>query len=104
MEHKSELVRLEEIVDNVLAKYKQAKKTCANLELMLEERNAECDKLKETIAELRDERGVVGERVAGLIDRIEKWETELETGELAGDEDLAEQQGKLFQNDQDAAM
>jgi len=102
MENKSELIRLEEFVDNLLAKYKQMKETSATLEIMLEERDAECSKLMETIAELRSERSVVGDRVTGLIDRIERWESELEGDELSGEDDLAKLQGKLFQ-DNDAA-
>jgi len=103
MENKSELVRLEEFVDKLLAKYSQMKETCANMGTMLEQRDNECVKLKETVAELRSERNVVGERVTGLIDRIEQWESELEANELSGGEDLAELQGKLFQDSEAAA-
>ena len=103
MENKSELIRLEEFVDNLLAKYKKMKETCATQEIMLEERDIECSKLKGTIAELRSERSVVGERVTGLIDRIERWESELEGDELSGEEDLAKLQGKLFRDSEAAA-
>jgi len=103
MENNSELIRLEEFVDNLLGKYKKLKEACVSLEKMLEERDAQCDKLKETITELRSERTVVGERVAGLIGRIEKWERELETGDEPGEEDLAKLQGKLFKGGQAAA-
>lgn len=103
MENTSEIVRLEEFVDSLVAKYKKMKEACVSLEKMLEEKEAESTRLKETIAELRSERNVVGERVAGLISRIEKWETELETGEAAGDVDLVKLQGKLFKNSQAAA-
>ena len=103
MEDKSELVRLEEFVDNLLAKYKQMKETCTALGTMLEQRDAECAKLTETIAELRSERSVVGERVTGLIERIEQWESEMEATELSGEEDLTKLQGKLFQ-DSEAAV
>lgn len=98
MEDKSELVRLEEFVDNLLTKYKQMKKTCASVEKMLEQRDAECEKLKEKVAELRSERNLVGERVSGLIGRIEKWESEVEKGELTGSADQEKLQGKLFRN------
>ncbi len=98
MEDKSELVRLEEFVDNLVEKYKHMKKTCTAVEKMLEERNAECTKLKEKIEELRNERSTIGERVSGLIGRIEQWESELETGEMSGQGDLEKLQGKLFRN------
>jgi len=103
MENKSELIRLEEFVDNLLAKYKQMKETCAALEIMLEERDTECSKMMETIAELRSERSVVGERVTGRIDSIERWESELEGDELSGEDDLAKLQGKLFRDSEAAA-
>lgn len=102
MENNSELVRLEEFVDNLLVRYKKLKETCMTLESMLEERDAECAKMQETVAELRSERGVVGERVAGLIERIEQWEREMEGDELSED-DTAKLQGKLFKKDQAAA-
>lgn len=100
MDTGSDFVRLEEFINNLLAKYKLAREKCVTLEAMIEERDAEGEKLKATIEELRSERNMVGEKVAGLIDHIEQWERELETGELAGEDDLAKLQGKLFQNDQ----
>lgn len=103
MENKSELARLEEFVDSLLAKYKQMKETCATLGTMLEQRDADCAKLMETVAELRSERSVVGERVTGLINRIEQWESELESNESSGEEDLAKLQGKLFKDREAAA-
>ena len=103
MENKSELVRLEEFVDNLLVKYKQMKEACAALGTMLEQRDAECSKLMETITELRSERSMVGEKVTGLIDRIEQWESELEVDKLSSEEELAKLQGKLFQDSEAAA-
>ena len=103
MESKSEFVRLEEFVDNLLSKYKQVQQKCSALETRLEERETECAKLKDTITELRSERNVVGEKVAGLIDRIDQWEKELEAGEMSSEEDLAKLQGKLFKDKRAAA-
>lgn len=103
MDKHNELLRLEEFIDNLLAEHKKMKKNCAALEALLEERNAECAGLKETIEELRGERNLVGERVAGLIDRIEKWENELEENEVLTEDDMARLQGKLFQGDNAAA-
>ncbi|GAB4341135.1 MAG: hypothetical protein Kow0089_15280 [Desulfobulbaceae bacterium] len=103
MENNSEIVRLEEFVDNLLARYRKMKETCGALEKVLEEKDEECARLKATIEELRSERSVVGERVAGLIDRIEQWEKELEEGEEARVTDLEKLQGKLFQKNEAAA-
>ena len=99
----NEFVRLEEFINSLLAKYKLAREQCVTLEAMIEERDAECEKLNATIEELRSERNMVGERVAGLIDHIEQWEKEFEAGEFTGEEDLAKLQGKLFHNDQASA-
>ena len=102
MEKGSEFARLEDFVDNLLSKYKQARKQCVVLEAMIAERDAEREQLKATIEELRGERNIVGEKVSGLIERIEQWEKELEAGDFEGETDLAKLQGKLFQNDQAA--
>ena len=118
MDKGSEFVRLEKFVDDLLAKYKMARERCASLEAKLEERDAECDTLKATIEELRGERNVVGDKVAGLIERIEQWEKELEAseqetgdqgkpepdaGRMASQAALEKQQGKLFRNNQSGA-
>lgn len=100
MESHSEIVRLEQFVDNLLGKYKKLKEMFHTLEVKLEERDAECAKLKETIAELRNERAEVGSRVASLLGRIEQWELEQEKGREALEEDQEGVQGKLFQKEQ----
>lgn len=90
MENNTELVRLEQFVDKLLAKYRKLQEMYGVLETSLEERDAECSRLKEQIAELRSERTEVGNKVAGLIDRIERWESE------SADEEVEGVQGKLF--------
>ncbi len=76
MENNAELVRLEEFVDKLLAKYNQLKTDYHALQDTLRERDAECAELKNNIFNLSTERTEVGNRVAGLIDRIENWENE----------------------------
>jgi len=105
MENNAELVRLEQFVDSLLEKYKQLKQSCVTLEATLEQRDLECEKLKETIEELRSERSIVGDRVAGLIGRIEQWEVEQEVvgeAETAGDDELAGVQRTLFKGKTEA--
>lgn len=100
MENNQELARLEEFIDNLLAKYRQLKKSCTEFEQVIEARDAKCAKLEETIAELRQERKMVGDKVNGLLHRIEKWESELESGESpeeSGKEAMPGPQGSLFQ-------
>jgi len=99
MENKAELVRLEQFVDSLLAKYKQLKQSCSTLEANLAERDLECAKLKETVEELRSERSVVGERVAGLLGKIEQWEVDQEAddvSEISDEDELGGVQGTLF--------
>jgi chromosome segregation ATPase len=95
MENNTELVRLEQFVDKLLAKYQKLQEKYAVLETNLEDRDAECARLKEQIAELRTERTQVGNKVAELIDRIELWETESESMDPVSEEP-EENQGKLF--------
>ena len=106
MENNEELVRLEQFVDNLLTKYRKLQETHRALETKLEEQEEECTNLRETISELRSERSEVGSRVAGLLERIERWEVE----QVAGGESQAEikvepegLQGNLFKKERAAA-
>lgn len=76
MENNAELVRLEEFVDKLLTKYNKLKADYYALQETLRERDAECADLKNNVSNLSTERAEVGNRVAGLIDRIEQWESE----------------------------
>ena len=76
MENNAELVRLEEFVDKLLTKYNKLKADYHALQDTLQERDAECMELKNNVSNLSTERTEVGNRVAGLIGRIEQWENE----------------------------
>ena len=92
MENNAELARLEQFVDKMLTRYHELKEEFHALQATLQERDAECADLKNRLDELSSERAVVGERVSGLIGRIEQWEAEqqgletenTETGEQGG--------------------
>ncbi len=101
MENNAELVRLEQFVDKLLNQYNGLKKRFRALEATLQERDSHCANLQETIAELRSERSVVGDRVAGLIDRIEQWEAEQVEGEGVENDEPASVQGHLFDPDKE---
>ncbi len=98
MESNAELTRLEQFVDKLLTKYHELKEEFHALQATLQQRDNECADLKEQLAELSSERNVVGERVAGLIDRIEQWESEQENSEVPGtvNQDQGGVQGSLF--------
>lgn len=101
MENTTELVRLEQFVDKLLNQYNELKAKFRALEATLQERDSHCASLQDTIAELRGERSVVSDRVAGLIDRIEQWEAEQAEGDGPGNEESADVQGKLFEPDKE---
>ncbi len=101
MENTTELVRLEQFVDKLLNQYNELKAKFRALEITLQERDSQCASLQDTITELRSERSVVGDRVAGLIDRIEQWEAEQVESEGLEDEDSSSVQTELFDPDQE---
>lgn len=96
MENNAELVRLEEFVDKLLTKYNQLKSDYHAVQDTLRQRDAECAELKNNIFNLSTERTAVGNRVAGLLDRIEQWESEQSPRKS---ETLGGAQGSLFADD-----
>ncbi len=94
MENNEELVRLEQFVDTLLNKYNELKVRFHALEATLSERDAECEGLKNDINALQEQRSEVGNRVVGLLGRIEQWEAEQD--ETVNDEE-ADKQGTLFE-------
>ncbi|MDD3618482.1 MAG: cell division protein ZapB [Desulfobulbaceae bacterium] len=103
MENNTELVRLEQFVDNLLTKHKELRDSYRALESRYAEKSAECEKLKDTIAELRTERSEVGSRVSGLLGRIEQWETEQKTADTGQPDKPDDSQGKLFHKERAGA-
>ncbi len=98
MENNAELVRLEQFVDTLLNKYNDLKERFHALEATLSERDSECASLKDDIVELKNERSEVGNRVSGLLGRIEQWE-EAESADSQSGADDEEKQGGLFSSD-----
>ena len=103
MENNAELVRLEGFVDSLLTKYNDLKARYHSLEATLQERDNECDDLKANVAELNDERSAVGNRVSGLLGRIEQWESEQDEP-VSGESDEQGVQGALFDNEAEATQ
>ena len=95
MEGNAELARLEQFVDKLLVKYNELKAEYHAVKATLQERDNECADLKDQIGDLTSERTHVGERVAGLIGRIEQWESEEDIPE-GGEHDHGGVQGSLF--------
>ena len=93
MEHESEIKRLEEFVERLLTGYTGLKTEIKQLKQTIESQKSENEKLVQKVEEMASERGDLGGRVSALIDRIEVWESELETTDLDDDQpaDLAEE-------------
>ena len=104
MENNAELVKLEQFVDKLITKYQKLKEEFHALQTTLQERDAECADLKEQVSELSSERVVVGEKVSGLIGRIEQWEAEQEgrEEENTDNQDQGGVQGSLFEGDSES--
>jgi predicted nuclease with TOPRIM domain len=102
MENNAELVRLEEFVDKLLTKYNQLKSDYHTVQETLRQRDAECAELKNTIFGLSTERTEVGNRVAGLLGRIEQWESEQLTAASEKSGEASGVQGSLFSDDSES--
>jgi len=104
MENNAELAKLEQFVDKLITKYQKLKEEFHALQTTLQERDAECADLKEQVSELSSERIVVGEKVSGLIGRIEQWEAEQEgrEAENTDNQDPGGVQGSLFEGDSES--
>ncbi len=104
MENNAELAKLEQFVDKLLTRYHELKAEFHALQTTLQERDAECVDLKGQLSELSSERVVVGERVSGLIGRIEQWEAEQEGLEVEStdNQDQDGVQGSLFEGDSES--
>ena len=82
MEYDSEIKRLEDFVERLLKGYGELKAEINKLEQELQDQQVENEQLHRQMETMESERGDLGNRVSTLIDRIEAWESELETEEL----------------------
>jgi chromosome segregation ATPase len=85
MNHNEELVRLEQLVDTLINKYKEQKDKAQTFEKKLRDREEECSLLKLDIVELQKQRGEVSTRVTSLLERIGQWEAEVQVSPPQGD-------------------
>jgi len=85
MEYESEIKRLEDFVERLLAGYTELKTEIKQQGQQLQLHQQENDRLRQQIETMELERGDLGGRVSSLIDRIETWESELEMTESGSD-------------------
>ncbi len=78
----NDFVRLEQLVDTLINKYKEQKEYVQVLEQKLQDREEECEILQLDIAELQKQRSEVGSKVAGLLGRIEQWDSDVQEEEV----------------------
>jgi chromosome segregation ATPase len=70
----SELGRLEDFVAKLLERFNALQADKKKVDDLLMQREAAIATLQEELADLKDERGEIGNRVSGLLERIEEWE------------------------------
>lgn len=76
MEPNSDLTRLEEYIDTLLAQYTQLQADYQTLQHKLRAQGGELQGLKDSVQQFEAEREEMGGRVAKLLNRIERWQQE----------------------------
>ena len=74
----SELIRLEAYVGRLLDEFSHLRAEKRQLEQQLQEQHTENKRLMKALGSVDDERTAVCDRVNSLIERLERWESELE--------------------------
>lgn len=85
MEQLENLARLEEAIDKLLGSQRETQQEKARLVALLAQREQEVAELRQQIEAVQGERSKIHQRVAGLIDSIERWE------KTTGAKDLADE-------------
>lgn len=74
MEYNEDFARLEQFVERLIDSYNQLKNENSEINEQLLAKEQEVGDLQETIKNLQDDRGVMHNRISGLIARIDEWE------------------------------
>jgi len=77
----SELGRLEDFVSKLLGRFNALQADKKRVDNLLLQREETIATLQDELASLKDERGEIGSRVSGLLDRIEEWEAGVKEGD-----------------------
>lgn len=99
MKQDSELGRLENFVNSLLARYNALKDDNAKLSQDVREKEETIDDLRASLAQLESERSEISNRVGGILQQIEQWEKD--GGDVAAHSTASESsegriQGSLF--------
>ncbi|OKY74318.1 MAG: hypothetical protein BM485_13715 [Desulfobulbaceae bacterium DB1] len=74
MEQNEDLIRLAEVVEDLLANYNQLKKEKADLLQTISDRDCQIKELDEQLGRLQNEKHDVSKRVSGILSTIQDWE------------------------------
>lgn len=77
----SELGRLEIFVAKLLDRFNALQADKLKVDELLSQQEATIADLQDELASLKDERGAFGNRVSGLLERIEEWESSVQESE-----------------------
>jgi chromosome segregation ATPase len=91
MEQESELQRLEKFVEKILTRFSALKAEKTQLEQEVFERDLLIEELRENISSKVTERIEISERVNKIVDQIEEWELNLDTGKEETENDSSEE-------------
>lgn len=96
----SELGRLENFVSKLLDRFNALQADKKRVDTLLLQQEETIATLQDELASLKNERGEIGSRVSGLLDRIEEWEAGVQEsddeGGLASHNAEGGVQGSLF--------
>jgi uncharacterized coiled-coil DUF342 family protein len=93
MSQNGEFDRLEQFVAQLLSQYNQLLEKNSQLQRLLQEKNNVISDLQSTVSSADSERGNISNRIKGLIDQIEEWQSNLpEVGEEVMQNDEEEQE------------
>lgn len=96
-----EFIRLEQLVDTLIEKYRDLKGEYRVLEESLQESERERDALQMELVELQDQRSEISHRISGLLGRIEQWESDQDLGEQLEGQQEQEENEHVSESDSD---
>lgn len=92
----TELERLEDFVARLLDRFNALQAEKKRVDELLAEKEEAIVGLQDELAALKDERGMISNRVSGLLDRIEEWEAGVGVEEPVSSRNEGVVQGTLF--------
>lgn len=102
MEQNEDLARLEQFVEKLIDNHNQLKRENGEMHALLQAKEQEIAELQEKMKNLHEDRGVMHNRVSGLIERIEKWEKAIDVDDPGsnsvkdGTQNLTKKTSSLF--------